>query len=119
VADAGEPAVIAMPADTAAAIEAIAREVQRLTPSWQLPEMFHEQKAEIIGLLRALAHPAVVTRTVVKFIAAPTPAIQSPRLLPVAPRAPTRQRRPVMRHRHPHPPRLPPDVQPRLWAEAK
>jgi hypothetical protein len=108
-----------MPRDTATAIEAIAREVQRLMPSWERPEKFHEQKAEIIGLLRVLARSPLVTRTVVRFIAAPTRAIQSPRPLPVAPRAPTRQRRPVMRHRYPRPPWLPPDVQPRLWAEAK
>ena len=107
-----------MHADTAAAIEAIAREVQRLTPSWERPETFHERKAEIIGTLRTLARAPLVTRTVVRFIAASTPAIQSPRPLPVTPRAPTRQRRPAIRHRYPRPPRLPDDVQPRLW-EAK
>ena len=108
-----------MHADTAAAIEAIVREVQRLTPSWERPETFHERKAEIVGTLRTLARSPLVTRTVVRFIAAPTPAIQSPKPLPVVPRTPTRQRRPVTQHCYPRPPRLPPDVQPRLWVDAK
>jgi hypothetical protein len=105
----------AMPADTAAAIEAIAREVQRLTPSWQRPEAFHERKAEIIGSLRALARSPLVTRRVVRFAPAPTPLLPAPQSLytpgrvlaasppPIAQRALERPRRTARRHRYPLP----------------
>jgi hypothetical protein len=108
-----------MPADTAAATEVIAREVRRLMPSWEHPETFHEQKAEIIGLLRALARSRLVTRRIVRFVPAPTPlspAPQSPyppgRVLPAAnlpasppvvPRALARPRRTALRHHYPLP----------------
>jgi hypothetical protein len=107
----------AMPGDTAAAIEAIAREVQRLMPSWERPEKFHEQKAEIIGLLRALARSPLVTQRVVRFVPAPAPLAPAPhspytpgRILPaanlpawppVAQRALARPRRTARRHRRP------------------
>ena len=64
-----------MRADTAAAIEAVAREVQRLTPSWERPETFDERTAEIIGLLRVLARSPLVARTVVRFVAARPPRL--------------------------------------------
>jgi hypothetical protein len=77
--------VTGTPADTAAAIDAIAREVQRLTPSWERPETFHEQKAEIIGALRALARSPLVTRRVVRFIPVPAPAPLPPPPNPAVP----------------------------------
>jgi hypothetical protein len=103
--------VTGTPADTAAAIDAIAREVQRLTPSWERPETFHEQKAEIIGALRALARSPLVTRRVVRFIPVPAPAPLPPPPNPALPSGPTSRRaaslhaRPSRRsrHRYPHP----------------
>jgi hypothetical protein len=111
--------VTGMPADTAAAIEAITREVQRLTPSWERPETFHERKAEIIGFLRALARSPLVTRRVVQFATAPTPlfpprrspytpgrvppAANLPASPPVGQRALARPRRTARRHRYPLP----------------
>lgn len=41
--------------DHAVELAAIARAVRQLSPSWQRPEQFHEQKSEIVGRLRALA----------------------------------------------------------------
>jgi hypothetical protein len=104
----------AMPRDTAAAIEAIAREVQRLMPSWERPEKFHEQKAEIIGLLRALARSPLMTQRVVRFVPAPAPqshytpghvlpTANLPVWPPVAQRAQARPRRTARRHRYPLP----------------
>jgi hypothetical protein len=90
--------VTAMPDDTAAALEAIAREVQRLTPSWQRPEAFHERKSDIVAALRALARGPVLVRQVVRFVPLPAPA---------APRVVALQRHlacPARRHRYPSPP---------------
>jgi hypothetical protein len=103
--------VTGMPADTAAAIEAIARAVQRLTPSWERPETFHEQKSEIVAALHALACSPLLTRRVVQFVAVPAASPELPAdPVRVASRrggaAPTRPRS-RCRHRYPHPGRQP------------
>jgi hypothetical protein len=41
--------------DPSRELQVIARAVARLSPSWQRPELFHEQKSEISGRLRRLA----------------------------------------------------------------
>jgi hypothetical protein len=95
-----------MPPDTASQIEAIIRQALRLTPSWQRPELFHEQKSELVDQLRALARSPLMTRTVVRFVAiAPPPVVQSPPTPHAVQHAPRRTRRPVRRHCYPRPPR--------------
>jgi hypothetical protein len=96
-----------MSADTVTAIEAIAREVQRLTPSWERPEAFHERKAEIIGSLRALARSPLVTRSVVRFITVPAPTPLSSPTAPASSPGQTSSRSASphtrrSRHRYPH-----------------
>lgn len=103
-----------MPADTAAAIEALAREVQRLMPSWERPEAYHEQKSEIVAALRALACSSLLTRRMVRFIAVPAASLEPPadparasasRRSAAAPARPRFHRR----HRYPHPGRQVPE----------
>jgi hypothetical protein len=97
----------AMPADTCAAIEAIVRDVQRLHPSWQRPERFHEQKSAILAALRALACSPLLVRQVVRFLpAAPTAAAAPATSRQAAPRR-AGQSRP-RRHRYPLPARRAP-----------
>lgn len=82
----------AMPPDTAALLDHIIRYLQRLAPSWQRPEVFHQFKSELIDKLRTmLCHP-LVTRHVVRFVTAATAASTGGET------APTRER-----HRNPTP----------------
>lgn len=89
-----------MPPDTAAAMEAIARAVERLTPSWQRPERFHEQKSEILAALRTLARGPLLVRHVVRFV----PAAPPPPAVP-ARGCEAGWRRTRHRHRYPQPAR--------------
>jgi hypothetical protein len=88
----GRTRISAMPPDTAALLDHIIRDLQRLAPSWQRPEVFHQFKSELIDKLRTmLCHP-LVTRHVVRFVTAATAAS------PGGETAPTRER-----HRNPTP----------------
>jgi hypothetical protein len=91
--------------DPAAELEAIARALGRLSPSWQRPEAFHLQKSELIGRLRALAGIS----TGRPWPPAPRSLAQLVMALPPKP-SPVRvvclrsHLYPVKRHRYPRPP---------------
>jgi hypothetical protein len=77
------------PPDTAAELEALITEVRRLQPSWQRPEVFHEQKSEVLARLRTLASSPLLVRRVVKIVPASAPSLP----LVATPRRRTRPRR--------------------------
>jgi hypothetical protein len=60
----------AMPPD-AASLDQIIRYLQRLTPSWQRPEVFHQFKSELIDKLRTMLRHPLVTRHVVRLVQTP------------------------------------------------
>lgn len=87
-----------MPRDTASELERLAAAVAHLRPDWKSADAFYEQRSEITAALRALANAPLVTRRILRFVA----ASQAP--LPATERAPARPRRLVRRHRFPKPP---------------
>ncbi len=96
---------LSMPPDTLAELEGIIREVQRLTPSWQRPEVFHETKSELLARLRSLARSPVLVRQLVRFVrvapAAPRPVAVPARTRQASSRRASRPR--SRRHRYPLP----------------
>jgi hypothetical protein len=103
----------------AAELEQLAVAVRRLSPSWQNPERYHEQKSEIAGALlrlsrrlagKAMPAPMPIRRPVMR--APIAPPIRVVAVAPVPLVLPRRMLRP--RHRYPRPPPLSLDVQLRL-----
>jgi hypothetical protein len=95
------PAVITMPADTAAALECAILELELLTPCWQNPAQFHERKSEVLAELRAIARNPALVRTIVRF--GPAPGVAPPPTSSHTTSPHTLPRRPARRHRYPHP----------------
>lgn len=97
--------------DPATELVEIARAVSRLVPSWQRPELFHEQKSEISARLRRLA--GLANGQPWPPVSRPTPP---PRIVPtvevrvVTVALPRRLLRPP-RHHYPKPPRLSAEMQ--------